>query len=260
MSITTRLRLPDFIIAGAPRSGTQWLYSVADRHPEIEMAKPLVPEPKFFLRPDVFERGLTYYSETWFAGISPDKRAGEKSTNYLEDAQAAQRIHECLPDVRLVFMLRNPVDRAYSNYLWSRQNGMESEDFETALELETQRDLEVPERLRYARPHALFSRGLYAELLRPYLRLFPREQLLVLRYEDVPADAQAVAASLHRFLGVEPRPQDGALQEPMNAAINPEQARMHPATRERLSERYAEANAQLYDLLGRDFPAWEDSR
>lgn len=258
MTAATSLRLPDFIIAGAPRSGTQWLYAAAERHPGIAMAKPLVPEPKFFLRPDLFERGLAYYSQTWFAGIPHDKIAGEKSTNYLESAQAAERIAASLPDVRLVFMLRNPIDRAFSNYLWSRQNGLESEDFETALALEDAREREVPEARRYARPHALFSRGLYAELLAPYFERFSPSSILVLRYEDVAVSPGRVAAALHRFLGVEPRPQDGEAQERMNAAKNQAGLQMHPQTRRDLAQRYAQPNAQLYRLLGPDFPAWAD--
>jgi hypothetical protein len=57
------LRLPDFIIGGAPRSGTTWLYELLDRHPDVHMAKPLAPEPKFFLRDDEYARGLRYYSQ-----------------------------------------------------------------------------------------------------------------------------------------------------------------------------------------------------
>jgi hypothetical protein len=252
----TSIRLADFIIGGAPRSGTQWLYATADRHPDIEMAKPLVPEPKFFLRSDLYERGLEYYSRTWFSAIPRTKLAGEKSTNYLESAMAAERISRCLPTVRLIFVLRNPTDRAFSNYLWSQQNGLETEDFETALAREESREREVPKRLRYARPHALFSRGLYADLLRPYFERFPRERILVLRYEDIVAAPGEVAESLHRFLGVTPQCRDGEDQEPLNAAKNEQSARMNLATRLGLSARYAAPNQRLYDLLGPSFPAW----
>ncbi|HET9393808.1 MAG TPA: sulfotransferase [Candidatus Rubrimentiphilum sp.] len=252
--------MPDFILGGAPRSGTQWLYSVAVRHPKIEMARPLAPEPKFFLRDDLYRRGLEYYSKTWFASIPADKLAGEKSTNYLESSTAAERIRSSLPDVRLVFALRNPVDRAYSNFLWSRMNLKETEDFEKALALEETRERNMTEELRYARPHALFSRGLYAELLRPYFDRFPRSQFLILKYEDIATKPGAVAESLHRFLGVAPRPEDGEAQGRLNSARNGEDTRMNPETRRMLAERYAEPNARLYDLLGADFEPWSDVR
>lgn len=254
----TSLRLPDFIIGGAPRSGTTWLYAVAERHPDIEMAKPLVPEPKFFLRDDLYERGIEYYSNTWFSSLPRNKLVGEKSANYLESSTAAERIYRSLPTVRLVFALRNPVDRAFSNYCWSRQNGLEKEDFETALACEEEREKNLPEQLRYARPHALFSRGLYADLLRPYFQRFPRNQILVIRYEDIVRSPGCVAETLHRFLGVAPRPQDGERQEPVNAVRDADNDGMAPATRKKLIERYAVPNRELYDLLGPDFPAWDD--
>src|SRR6266550_685043 len=104
---------PTFIIAGAPRSGTTWLYELLDRHPDVHMAKPLKPEPKFFLRDDEYAKGLEYYSTKWFEGVEPSKIAGEKSTDYLESSAAAARIAKNLSDVKLIFLLREPVSRAY---------------------------------------------------------------------------------------------------------------------------------------------------
>src|SRR5206468_2663893 len=97
------MRLPDFIIGGAPRSGTTWLYHLLDRHPDIYMAKPVKPEPKFFLVDQLYERGLEYYATTWFAAAGDARLAGEKSTDYLESSAAADRIARDLPRVNLVF-------------------------------------------------------------------------------------------------------------------------------------------------------------
>ena len=135
------------------------------------MAKPLAPEPKFFLVDDEYAKGLQYYSEKWFAGAA-SQLAGEKSTDYLESAAAAARIARDLPQVKLIFILREPCPRAYSNYLWSKMNGLETEDFATALRLEEQRERELPERLKFTRPFSYFSRGLYADLLAPYFSRF----------------------------------------------------------------------------------------
>ncbi len=112
------MRLPEFIIGGAPRSGTTWLYELLDRHPDVHMAKPVKPEPKFFLRDDEYGKGLEYYANRWFADVEDGKIAGEKSTDYLESPSAAARIARDLPHVKLIFVLREPVARAYSNYLW----------------------------------------------------------------------------------------------------------------------------------------------
>src|SRR5271165_1590244 len=105
-------RLPDFIIAGAPRSSTTWLYVLAQRHPQLAMAEPMTPEPKFFLVDELWRCGLAYYSANWFDPLPAGRVLGEKSTNYLESAEAAERIYRALPWVKLVFLLRNPVDRA----------------------------------------------------------------------------------------------------------------------------------------------------
>jgi Sulfotransferase domain len=249
------MRLPDFIIGGAPRSGTTWLYELLDRHPCVYMARPVKPEPKFFLVDHVYEKGLTFYADTWFAEAGESRLAGEKSTDYLESAAAADRIARDLPRVKLVFILREPADRAYSNYLWSRMNGLETESFEAALSLEAQREKDLPERLRFARPFSYFSRGLYADLLMPYLERFNREQMLILRFEDIRGRPGDLAERLHRFLGVTPRPGDADGL----GVVNPSEkngATLDERVRRDLQVRYAEPNRRLADILGPDFELW----
>ena len=249
------MRLPDFIIGGAPRSGTTWLYELLDRHPDVYMAKPVKPEPKFFLVDHLYEKGLQFYSDTWFAQAAEWQLAGEKSTDYLESRNAAERIAHDLPYVKLVFILRDPADRAYSNYLWTRMNGIETEDFETALRLEPERERTLPEKWRFARPFSYFSRGLYADLLAEYFARFRREQMLILRFEDIDQRPAVLADRLHRFLGVAPRPDDvDGL-----GVINPSENRgetLNAASRRQLMARYADSNRRLAEMLGPDFTLW----
>lgn len=249
------MRLPDFVIAGAPRCGTTWLYHLLARHPGVYMAAPARPEPKFFLVDELHARGLDWYSRTWFAGAPPGVVCGEKSTNYLESAAAARRMAASVPLARLVFILRDPVERAWSNYLWSRMNGLEAESFERALELEDARERSLAPDQRFSRPHAYFSRGLYAELLAPWLARFPRERILYLRCEDIPRRPEGLASRLHAFLGVEARPQDATGLGVVNAAEGADQP-MPQAVRSALRERYAAANRRLGELLGPDFELW----
>ena len=251
-------RLPHFIIAGAPRSGTTWLYALARRHPRLAMAEPMVPEPKFFLIDELWQRGVDYYSTKWFDPLPAGRMLGEKSTNYLEAPEVAERITRVLPRVKLIFLLRNPVDRAYSNYLWSRQNGLETETFERALALEERRERDLASQWRYARPHAYFSRGLYAEHLGRFFRRFPRPQMLVLRHEDVAARPESVAADFHRFLGVAELPEMALPLGRINAAETAGCEPLLPALRRRLAERYHAANANLATLLGLDFELWRE--
>ena len=104
------VRLPDFLIGGAPRSGTTWLYQLLDRHPGVYMAQAAWrPSRSSFSSTGIYEKGLAYYAETWFAGAGAGQKAGEKSTDYLESEAAAERIARDLPQVKLVFILREPV-------------------------------------------------------------------------------------------------------------------------------------------------------
>jgi hypothetical protein len=248
-------RLPDFIIAGAPRSGTTWLYVVAQRHPQIAMAQPMAPEPKFFQVDELWRRGIDYYSTTWFDTLPAGRVLGEKSTNYLESPEVAERIYRVMPRTKLIFVLRNPVDRAYSNYLWSRQNGLEDETFERALALEEQRERDRASQMRYARPHAYFSRGLYAEHLVRFFACFPREQILVLRHENIVARPEDIAVAFQRFVGVAEIPGLARDLGPINAAKAPP-ALVPKVLRRRLAERYSAANARLETLLGSNFDTW----
>jgi Sulfotransferase domain len=149
-------------------------------------------------------------------------------------------------------MLRNPVDRAYSNYLWSRKNGLETEDFAEALELEGDREKTLTPNLRYARPHAYFSRGLYANLLKPYYDYFPADQILCLRFEDIFEKSRELAVKIHRFLGVEPRPNDPLELGVINES-DPTAPVMKPEIQADLQRRYREANLHLALLLGEEF-------
>ena len=219
------------------------------------MAKPVRPEPKFFLVDELYARGFDHYLETWFP--DPDSRvAGEKSTNYLESAVAAERIHRHLPDVRLVFILREPARRAYSNWAWSRMNGLETEDFTTALSLEEDRERTLPAHLRYARPYAYFSRGLYARMLQPYFSLFPRSQVLCLKFDDLVRRPTDVASRLHRFLGVGERPDDAVGLD----IVNPSEVRepIPPAIAEALRKQYEVPAHELAQLLGPEFATWDE--
>jgi hypothetical protein len=242
---------PDFIIAGAPRTGTTWLTVAAERHPKIRLAQPLQPEPKFFLVDDLYREGLESYRQKYFADVPEDCVCGEKTTNYLESPTAAERMAAHLPQVKLIFVLRDPVERAISNYWWSRQNGLETEAIETAFALEEEREARYIDKDHYSRPYSYFSRGLYAALLQPWLARFPREQILFLKHENIKTRARELLQSFHRFIGVDERPEDAE-----NLGVVRASQKDGPVSDEfkrRLHERYRQPNARLAELLGPEF-------
>jgi hypothetical protein len=222
------------------------------------MAEPRVPEPKFFLVDELWHRGIDYYSTRWFDPLPEGRVLGEKSANYLESSGVPKRLCRALPRVKLVFLLRNPVDRAYSNYLWSRRNGLEIESFERALALEEQRERDLQPHLRYSRPHAYFSRGLYAKHLGGFLKWFAQEQILVLRHEDLANCPERVALAFQSFVGITHIPGLVCGLGPINATEASLADPLPAALRRQLAERYRAANAELSALLDSNFDAWND--
>lgn len=250
------MRLPDFLIAGAPRSGTTWLAQALDRHHDIWLAKPFRPEPKFFLVDELYEQGLEHYAERWFASAPQVAAVGEKSTNYLESDVAARRIAQDLPGAKLVFVLRDPVERALSNYRWTVMNGLEDLDFEAALAAEERREASLAPHLRYARPHAYFSRGCYARLLVPYFERIGRERILCLRFEDLVRDPASTLGTVHGFLGVDPDVHSADGLGAINASVADVPA--DPELIARLRQAYRGPNRELAELLGPSFRVWDD--
>jgi hypothetical protein len=246
-------QLPDFIIAGAARSGTTWLSHLLNKHPDIGMAKPFKPEPKFFLVDSLYNQGISYYSETWFSNRS-NLKLGEKSTNYMEDPRVAARIYKHIPTVQLIFILRNPIERAWSNYHWSVMNGIEKESFDYAIKHENER--EIPDQLRYAKPFSYIARGYYADLLIPFFKLFNREKILILKFEEIIKNPYELASKIHRFIGVDERPDDANELGVINTSEKNEESIPHKC-RKYLQEIFKNPNIQLSQLVGSDFTKWE---
>src|SRR5688572_30906922 len=124
--------LPDFIIGGAPRSGTTFLCHALEKHPAVFIARPYIPEPKVFMGKEQSIPTYLARYKSFFAAARPGQVLGEKTSYYLESEQACRLIRQATPGVRLVFIVREPVARAYSNYLRSKHNGLETLPFAEA--------------------------------------------------------------------------------------------------------------------------------
>ena len=207
------MTLPDFLVIGAPKSGTTALHVALAGHPELFMSP--VKEPKFFLTdgPPPRRGGgpgdvQTYREHIWrrddyealFAAAPPGTLRGESTPFYLYDHRAQQQIRAQIPGARMIAVLRDPVERAHSNWthLWSA--GLDPVgDFPAACAAEDR---------RIAAGWAPFWHythlGRYGEQLERLFRLFPREQVLVLRYRDLVGSPALALDAICTFLGVRP--------------------------------------------------------
>ena len=202
---------PDFLIVGAPKAGTTALHTALAQHPEVFVTSP--KEPKFFLCDDAPPPhwrgpGDRHSQQEWvwrrdeyaalFEPARPDQVRGESTPFYLWSRGAHRRISATLPDVRLIAVVRDPVDRAYSNWMHLWSDGLEREpDFVKAFHLQDE---------RVAAGHAPFWRyrelGLYGEQLAHLYEHVDPERVLVVRYRDIVDDPSGAVDRASRFLGI----------------------------------------------------------
>lgn len=238
--------LPDFLIIGANRSGTSLLWHLLNRHPDIRVASPLVPEAKFFARAALYAKGLDWYRQSWFpARTHPCE--GEKSTAYMDEPAAAARIAADLPQVKLIALLREPGLRAWSNWKLSCRTGLETLDFASAIAAEAERTAALSGDMAEIRPFSYLARSRYADILQHYRVHFPPERVFVGRYEDLIAEPGAFLARVHEFLGVAPRPQDGLNAPRVNEAPGDPPL---PETLDFIRAACADSTAQIADWFG----------
>lgn len=179
------MREIDFLIIGATKSATTWLQQSLQQDPGIFM-----PDPELHYFSRYYERGDEWYLEH-FAGQEHRRLRGEKSNSYMDVPEAAERIKEKLPQARLIAQLRNPVDRAYSDYCMLYRRAEVGRDIAQYLDP------------RQGAGGRFLNGGLYFQQLQRYLDRFPMEQLLVLLYEDLKVDARVQLARVRGFLGLE---------------------------------------------------------
>jgi hypothetical protein len=267
-------RFPNFIYIGANKAGSTWLYDVLARHPDVYMA----PGKGLYFFSKHHERGLDWY-RSHFEGAGGEKIVGEISHSYMYSNDVWKRIAEMDPAMRLMVGLREPVDRAFADYLDGVKNGLIHGDFETELEGEP----------------PFLERSHYTRYLAPYVEQFGRDAIHVGVFDELSADPNAYAKKIFAFLGIEELDLSHAQRQKMMPAGAPrsrlvagfakkashaaralglrglrgrvkrsrtvrnalyrqfdadEKPRMLPETRARLRERFDEETAHLDDLLG----------
>jgi hypothetical protein len=215
----------------------------------------VLPEPKFFSVETFCRRGVAWYAEHYFSAADPETIVGEKSVTYMDHPAAARRIRKTLPDVLLIFILRNPTDRAYSHYLYSKKNLLESTPtFAEAIITEPWRDRRCPSMLTTTRPWSYMARSRYVHDLRRFYDEFSDNQIKVVFYEEFFSDLAGGAAEVCQFLGVRNFAEELTLAR-INAASGDGAPEMAAAMREFLDEGFRADNRALSQLLGRSLPS-----
>lgn len=250
-----------FFIVGAQRSGTTYLYRLLEQHPAIAMARPLRPEPKYFLVDGSGDLSLDHYGATYFAHAEDERVRGEKSAGYLESPDAAARIHSLLPGARIVVAVREPVARAISNYRFSVENGIEHLPVDEALAADPHSRVErsgpwfeVNGQRIASNPFLYVERGRYVDGLDVYADLFGRDRIHIVVFENLVRSPGRVS-DVYSFLGVGDGFQPSQPAQPVNPSTIPE-PRPHPDTLRRIRALYEEPNERLAAEYGVDLSAW----
>jgi hypothetical protein len=248
---------PSFIIVGGQRCGTTSLYNYLTQHPCIVPA--IRKEIHFF---DFhYSKGLSWYrahfpTRSYACYVEHLRRGrvicGEASPYYLFHPAVPRRIFSLLPTVKLIVLLRNPVERAYSHYQHERRMGHEPLSFEEALDAEPVRLHGEKERLLVEENYQSFNyqhysytaRGMYADQLQNWASAFPQNQLLILQSEKFLADTGACLKTIANFLGVpEWEPRD------LRKYNQAEYPKMDASLRRRLLDHFESHNDRLYRLF-----------
>lgn len=236
-----------FLVVGAQRCGTTWLHDRLAAHPEIAMARPARPEPKVFLGEGPVDPDD--YRARFFAHARHARVLGEKSTSYLESVTAPDRVAETLGSPQVVVQLRDPVARAVSNWSFSRENGVEDRPLAEALRANLAGPAPWDPAASSVSPYAYVERGRYAADLARWWGRFP---VHVQFLEDQVSDLGRIAELFH-WLGVARDVRPDAVEGPVNASA-PVDADLDAELEADLRDYFAESDAALSDMLGRDLP------
>lgn len=282
---------PTFMVVGAQKAGTTWLFECLSEHPEIYV--PDIKEVHFFSRPEDSRFSRQHKGLDWYLSLFPDrgyKATGELTPDYMYYHHCAEALKAFNPDLKLIFMLRDPVDRTYSAYWMTRAHRQDIPPFEEMIE----------QNQHYV------ARGFYYTQIQRFLALFPRDQIRIYIYEEVVRDPDPFFADVYGFLGVDPsfKPYSSnkkigetkKLPQPfgfifykiLSPVINTpvilplwrflrrktnikewlfgklsrggskqgSYEALDPAQRAKLTAVFREENQRLFQLLGRDVPDW----
>ncbi|MGL5942328.1 MAG: sulfotransferase domain-containing protein [Waterburya sp.] len=247
--------MPDFLIIGAKKCGTTSLFHYLSKHPNIK--PPTWKEISYFNTH--FDKGNLWYKSFFPISIpnfeSQNLITGEASASYICDPEVPERIAETLPNVKLIALLRNPIDRAYSHYHHTKRIGRENLTFEEAIAQEDLRvekienSQELGSNYHKAYNYTYLSSGRYAEQLKKWFNLFDRQQILIVKSEDFFSYPEPIFQQVLDFLSLPP----WLPKSFQKYNYNHYSQMIKPSNKKRLREYFQPHNQKLYELLGVDF-------
>jgi hypothetical protein len=247
--------LPNFFIVGAAHSGSTSMYSYVKQHPAVFMSER--KEPNFFRTRLPGVGWVGRYLELFEAAQEHHHVVGEASPWYLYDANVARRISRCHGDAKIAVILRDPVERAVSQFQYVlRRRGTWPADALDQFRAHVHREIGLEHTATGGSGHELRA-GLYCEQLQRYVDRFPAEQIHVCLTEDLLRSPETVMRGLFRFLGVDESFR-AETTERHNAAPTGERIELPDELRRELRRYFAPDVEKLGELLGRDLSGWTD--
>lgn len=206
--------LPNFLIIGAAKAGTNSLYNYIRNHPDGFMPQP--KELKFFSHDEVWNKGLSWYEMKFAPGAGAVAR-GEASVQYSMQprlSEVPKRVAETIPHVKLIYLVRDPIERMRSQFKHLKEVGLETDDFETAVTRPGPPGLEF----KGMTPSLYVYYSLYAYQLEHYEPFFGQQQILVVKTEDLHDRRRDVLARVYSFLGMDPTWEGEVIEEKFNVS------------------------------------------
>jgi len=258
--------LPDFLIIGFVKCGTTSLYEYLLQHPSIY--PPAGKEIDYFDR--LYEKGINWYKVNFPLKLNSsivknlvgkNFTTGEASPRYIEHPYALDRIKKTIPHAKFIILLRNPIDRAFSQYNQNLNNGYEYLSFEDAIKLEKERTKGRYEKMQsdktyYSWDYDLFAyqeHGIYVDKIKRWVDTFSKDQFLILQSEEFLKNTSVVYNKVLKFLNL-PK------WEPVDYKLYKQQVykkqKIDPVLRKQLEEYFKPHNERLNKLLGTNFH-WE---